>query len=95
MFHSLCVRALRLRNRLALFCLTVAALVIGTAHGLYAQTAGSSFPDLAEPVDVTEVCTKVVAFLAICVGAVLAIKLGMAVLTGIMGWFGVKRRGVV
>ncbi len=95
MFQSLSKYVAQVRNRLVLGLVTALAVIVGLAGDLLAQTSGSSFPDLAEPVDITEVCTKVVAFLAICVGAVLAIKLGMAILTGIMSWFGVGKRRVV
>jgi len=70
----------------------IAAYSLGSE--LLAQTAGT-FPDIAEPVSITEVCGKVVVFLGVAVGAVLAIKVGMALLSGIMSWFGVGKRRTV
>ena len=64
------------------------AVVIATARDLWAQTAGSTFPDLAEPISITEVGTKVVAFLAVGLGVVVAIKIGLVLMRKLLGWFG-------
>lgn len=85
------IRVSRAVGMLTILCCT---LVVMTGD-LLAQTSGSSFPDIVETVDITEICTKVAAFLAVCVGAVLALKLGMAILSGLMSWFGVGKRRVV
>lgn len=64
------------------------AVVAATASQALAQTAGSTFPDLAEPISITEVGTKVVAFLAVGLGVVVAIKIGLVLMRKLLGWFG-------
>lgn len=94
MFQRFIVSARAVRQRVLSFCLTVAVLTIGLAGQVMAQTTGTtgnSFPDLAEPISITEVGTKVVAFLAVGLGVVAAIMLGLVLIRKLLRWIG---RGV-